>query len=226
MGAVHFTPDDLFPFTGRRLEEVSFYNYISDEGAEAVYVIVDFGDTRVLTREVEQPLYGVKNLNTVNISDANLRIPDGTDVYIGYGVKGSAYPFPLAVTRTGHEDNSFYAPLNLDKSAWEPMFAEKISDHMDLLLSAGVREVLDDADISMMGYATIDLGNKAWQAGDTLPLNLKAGPFEPVSVTWLFDGEIALEGSVLLTKGVHTVQAIVKYSGGRSENLKAIITCE
>lgn len=226
MGAVHFTPDDLFPFTGRRLEEVSFYNYISDEGAEAVYVIVDFGDTRVLTREVEQPLYGVKNLNTVNISDANLRIPDGTDVYIGYGVKGSAYPFPLAVTRTGHEDNSFYAPLNLDKSAWEPMFAEKISDHMDLLLSAGVREVLDDADISMMGYATIDLGNKAWQAGDTLPLNLKAGPFEPVSVTWLFDGEIALEGSVLLTKGVHTVQAIVRYSGGRSENLKAIITCE
>ena len=226
MGAVKFTAEELFPITGRRLEEVYFYDYINAHGAEAVYVIVDFGDRRVLTREVETPLYGLQNLNTVNIADADLRIPDGTDVYIGYGVKGSVYQYPLAATRTGSEDNSFFGPLNLEKSAWQPMLTEKTGGYMDLLLSAGVREVLDDADISEMGYVTIDLGNKTWQAGDTLPLKLKAGPFEPVSVTWLFDGEIALEESVTLTSGVHSIQALVKYDSERSENLKAIITCE
>lgn len=227
MGAVRFTADELFPFAGRRLEEVSFYDYISADGAEAVYVIVDFGDKRVLTREVPEPLYGVQNLNVVDISDANLRIPEGTDVYIGYGVKGSVYPFPLAATLTGHKDNSYYGRLDLEKSSWEPMYSEKSqTGNMDLLLSAGAREVLDDVDIAAMGYATIDLGEKSWKAGDTLPLALKAGPLEPASVTWLFDGEIALEESVALTKGVHVVQAFVKYSAGRSENLKAIITCE
>ena len=227
MGAVRFTADELFPFAGRRLEEVSFYDYISAEGAEAVYVIVDFGDRRVLTREVQEPLFGVQNLNVVDISDANLRIPEGTDIYIGYGVKGSVYPFPLAATLTGHEGNSFYGHLNLEQSSWEPMYSERSqTGHMDLLLSAGAREVLDNVDVAAMGYATIDLGGKTWKAGDTLPLALKAGPLEPTSVTWLFDGEIALEESVSLTKGVHVVQALVKYSAGRSENLKAIITCE
>ena len=227
MGAVRFTADELFPYAGRRLEEVFFYDYISQDGAEAVYVIVDFGDTRVLTREVQDPLYGVSNLNTVDISDADLRIPEGTDVYVGYGVKGSVYPFPLAATLTGHEGNSYYGRLDLEKSAWEPMYSERSqTGDMDLLLSAGVREVLDPADVAEMGYATIDLGNNSWKAGDTLPLNLKQGPLEPVSVTWLFDGEIALDGSVDLTKGVHTIQAVVKYSADRSENLKAIITCE
>ena len=227
MGAVRFTADELFPFAGRRLEEVSFYNYISADGAEAVYVIVDFGDKRVLTMEVPEPLFGVQNLNVVDISEADLRIPEGTDIYVGYGVKGAVYPYPLAATLTGHEGNSFYGHLDMEKSAWEPMYSERSqTGHMDLMLSAGVREVLDPADIAEMGYATIDLGNKALKAGDTLELKLNAGPLEPASVTWLFDGEIALEGSVALTKGVHVVQAVVKYSAGRSENLKAIITCE
>ena len=226
MGAVRFTADDLFPYAGRRLEEVSFYNYTS-AGAEAVYVIVDFGDTRVLTREVPEPVFGIQNLNVVNVADANLRIPEGTDIYVGYGIKGAAFPHPLATTRTGHEGNSYYAALNLETSAWLPMFdAQKTGDYMDLLVSAGVREVLDDVDIAAMGYATIDVGGKTWKAGEALPLKLNPGPLEPVSVTWLFDGELALEESVALTKGVHVVQAVVKYSAGRSENLKAIITCE
>lgn len=226
MGAVLFTADDLFPFAGRRLEEVSFYNHISDNGAEAVYVIVDFGDRRVLTREVPEPLYGLQKLNEIDISDADLRIPEFTDVYIGYGVKGSDYSFPLAVTRSGQQGNSFYGHLNMDGSVWEPMFTEKTGGYMDLMLSAGVREVLDPEDIAQMGFASIDLGDKNWKAGETLPLVLKPGPLEPLTVTWLFDGEIALDGSVLLTKGVHTVKAVIKYSAGRSENLKAIISCE
>ena len=226
MGAVRFSADDLFPVTGRLLEEVKFYDYISAEGAEAVYIIVDFGETRMLTREVEEPLYGLQNLNTVNIADAGLRIPDGTDVYVGYAVKGAEYAYPLAVTRSGHFGNSYYGHLDLEKSTWAPMYSEKTADYMDLLLSAGVREVLDDPDIAAMGYATIDLGSRTWAAGETLPLKVKAGALEPVSVTWLFDGEIALEGSVVLTKGVHSIQAIVKYAGDRQENLRAIITCE
>lgn len=227
MGAVRFTEADLFPYTGRRLEEVSFYNYVSTGSAEALYVIVDFGEDRVLTMPVEDPQYGVKNLNVVNIADANLRIPEGVDVYVGYGVKGSSYMFPLAATLTGSEGNSYFGPLDLEKSSWEPLYSDRSpTGYMDLLVSAGVREVLDDSSVSEMGYATIDLGGNNWKAGESFPLKLNLGSMEPATVTWLFDGEIALEESVELSKGVHTIKAIVKYNDKVSENLKAIITCE
>lgn len=226
MGAVRFNAGELFRYTGRRIEKISFSTYGSAT-AEAVYVIVDIGSRRVLTREVENPMYGLNALNEVDISDADIRIPEGEDIYIGYGIKGSSQVFPLGVTREGHKDNSYYGRLNLEHSSWEPMTSSKVSSgYMDLLLGAGVREVTNPSSLAEMGYAFIDLGDNSWKAGDVLELKLAGAASEPVSVTWLFDGEITFDTSVSLTKGGHIIQALVDYGKGKSESLKTVITCE
>lgn len=226
MGAVKFTPAELFRYVGRKISGVSFSIY-GPNPAETVYVIVDYGGKRVLTREVEDPVFGIDRVNEVDISDANLLIPDGTDVFIGYGIKGSTQVYPLGVTMQGHPDNSFYGKLNLESSRWQPMETDRVSTgYMDLLLSADVSEVTDPLSLSDMGYASIDLGGKTWKEGESLPLKVSEGSFAPVGITWLFDGEITFEASVTLTKGIHTIQAILDYGEGSKETLRAVITCE
>ena len=44
---------------------------------------------------------------------------------------------------------------------------------MDLLLSASVREVPEEASLDLMGYTSIDPVKTLWQAGETFPLLLK-----------------------------------------------------
>lgn len=226
MGAVRFTPSELFRYAGRRIEKVSFSTYGAGP-AEAIYVIIDCGGKRVLTREVENPVYGVNELNEVDISDADIRIPDGADVYVGYGVKGSSQVYPLGVAMLGHEDNSFFARLSLEQSEWEPMKSDRVgTGYMDLLLTAGVREVTDASSLADMGYAFIDLGGKTWRAGESLTLKVSGGALEPESITWLYDGEITFDTSIVLSKGVHAIQAILDYGDGNKETLRAVITCD
>lgn len=227
MGAVKFNVRDLFPYVGRRIDSISFSIYINDGSADSVYAIVDFGNERVLTREVQDPVFGVNETNVVDVSDADLRIPDGTLVFIGYGVKGSTYVYPLAATLTGHQDNSYFGHLDLESSVWEPMYSTRSkTGFMDLILSADVSEVPFPSSLSDMGYACIDTGKGLWKEGDVYTPSLKESLLKPESVEWFFDGE-AIEGeSVTLTAGLHTVTAAVTYSGGRNENLKARIQVE
>ena len=135
--------------------------------------------------------------------------------------------YPLGVAMIGREGTSFFAKLSLEESKWEPMTSDRVSSgYMDLLLTAGVREVTDASSLADMGYAFIDLGGKTWKAGESLPLKVSQGAIEPVRITWLYDGEITFDTSVTLTKGVHSIQAIVDYGEENKETLRAVITCE
>lgn len=226
MGAVKFTADELFRYSGRRIEKVSFSIYGSNP-SEAVYVIIDFGGTRVLTRAVENPVYGIDEVNEVDISDADIRIPDGLDVYVGYGIKGSQQVYPLGAAMIGQEGTSYYSKFSMEQSQWSPMASDRVkTGYMDLLLTAGVREVAASASLAEMGYAYIDLGEKNWKAGEALPLKVSRGTLEPVGITWLYDGEITFSPEIVLTKGVHAVQAILDYGDGNKESLRAVINCE
>lgn len=226
MGAVRWSASELFPYVGSRLEKVVFDNYVQGGDAEALYVIVDIGTERALTKEVEVPVYGLLAENVVDLSDEDIRIPDGADVYVGYGVKGSGYVYPLAATLTGHADNSYYGKLNLEASEWQEMYTERSrTGYMDLILSAGIREVPENQDIGRMGYATISIDGQKTD-GSVVSLSLKKGSLEPLSVRWLYDGQVLENPSVTLSKGVHTVVAKVEYSLGRNENLKLKINIE
>ncbi len=226
MGAVRWSAQELFPYVGSRLEKVVFSNYVQGGVAEAMYVIVDIGTERVLTKQIEAPVYGLLAENVVDLSEEDIRIPEGADIYIGYGVKGSGYVYPLAATLTGHPENSYYGQLNLVSSTWTDMYTERSSTgYMDLLLSAGIREVPENETIGRMGYATIEIDGPR-TAGSVVSLNLRQGSLTPLSVEWLYDGEELAEPSVTLSAGIHTIVAKVEYTLGRKENLKLKINIE
>ncbi|MBO4341395.1 MAG: M6 family metalloprotease domain-containing protein [Bacteroidales bacterium] len=227
MGAVRWTSEELFPYVGRRLEEVVFDNYVLGGEAEAVYVIVDIGTERVLTAQVENPALGRLETNVVDLSSYDIRIPDGADIYVGYGIKGASYKYPLAACERGHKDGSWFGKLDLNSSAWERMQSVKSTNgYMDLILSASVAEVPEYEDMGRMGYATIDAVSGGWMEGDTFELKLKKGSADPLSIEWLFDGSVINDGRVSLSRGVHTIEARVQYSLGRKENLKLKIAVE
>lgn len=228
MGAVRFSPETLFQHGGRRLTEVTFCPYLPEgyAPAEALWLVVDFGNRRVLTRKLEETVQGPLLPNVVDVSDADLRIPEGLPVYIGYGVEGASYPFMLGAARPGHAGLSFYAPLNLEASEWEPMYTEKGNvGYMDLLLHASVQEVPEDAALDRMGFASIDPGKEVWKAGETFPLQLKAAEgHEPENVSWTFGGRPVEAGEVKLTAGRHRVSATLTYADGASERINLFLT--
>ena len=224
MGAVRFTAQELFPHVGRRLTHISLSPYLPAGYASArkIWVLVDFGTRRVLTRAVDGIVQGRLIPSLVDISDADLRIPEGTDIYVGYGVEGASYVHMLGATLEGEEGNSFYAPLNLQYSDWRPLYTEKGgTGYMNLLVSASVAEVRAPNALSGMGYASIDPGKGNWHAGDTFPLRIReVQKLPPQQVSWSLDGE-AVEGtSVTLETGWHQIEAQVRYSVSRVEVLR------
>lgn len=227
MGAVRFSPEALFLHAGRRLTEVTFCPYLPDgyAPAEAIWLVVDFGQRRVLTRKLEETVQGPLLPNVVDLSDADLRIPEGVPVYIGYGVEGASYPFMLGAARPGHAGLCYYGPLDLEGSDWTPMYTEKGNvGYMDLLLSASVREVPEEASLDRMGYASIDPVKTLWQAGETFPLLLKqASGHEPEAVSWTFDGRPVDAAEVKLNAGRHRVSATLRYPDGATERVSLFL---
>lgn len=227
MGAVRFSPEALFQHGGRRLTEVTFCPYLPEgyAPAEAIWLVVDFGKRRVLTRKLEETVQGPLLPNVVDLTDADLRIPEGVPVYIGYGVEGASYPFMLGAARPGHAGLCYYAPLNLEASEWTPLYTEKGNGgYMDLLLHATVQEVPEDATLDRMGFASIDPVKALWHAGETFPLQLKeAAGREPETVDWTVDGRPVDAAEVRLTSGRHRVVASLTYADGASERISLFL---
>ena len=223
LAAVRFSPSELFLHAGKRIESISFSLYFPSGAAEEVYVIVDFGAERVLTRKVENPVFGLLANNTVDISDADLRIPDGTPVYIGYGIKGSEYVYPLGATITGHEGNSFYSKWDGEKSDWIPMYSTRSrTGFMDLILSAGLSEVISAPGLREMGYSSIELPSKL-TPGQNVYLRIQVGAVEPLSVKWYMDSAELPGSNLVIPSGEHVIEASLEYSSGRSETIRKYI---
>ena len=224
MGAVRFTAQELFPHVGRRLTQICLAPYLPSGYAPArkIWVLVDFGNRRVLTRAVDGLVQGRLIPGVVDISDADLRIPEDTDVYVGYGVESASYAHMLGATLEGEEGNSYYAPLNLQYSDWRPLYTEKGgTGYMNLLVSASVAEQRASDALSGMGYASIDPGKGNWHAGDSFPLRIReARNMPPQRVSWRLDGEAVEGSSVTLETGWHRIEAELQYAEDRKEVLR------
>ena len=214
MGAVRFTAEELAPYVGQRLSTVTFYPVVRK--ADAVIVLVERGGERLLNHVVKNPAYA--EWNTVDISDYDLRVPDGEDLYIGYAVKGGDYEHPLSCRISSREDDtdSYYAVYSDTPVSWQPM------KRYDLALSATVREVQVPTALSDIGCHSIDPGNTpSYKAGSAFHLRLKEAPSrKPASVSWFYDGEPVSDTNVTLAAGVHTVEAHLSYTGGATEVLE------
>lgn len=213
MGAVRFTAEELAPYVGRRLSTVTFYPVVYS--AEAVYVLVESGGQRILNHEVKSPVFA--GWNTVDISEYDIRIPAGEDVYIGYAVVGGDNDHPLSCRLSPREDptESYFAVYDPAVSEWSPM------RKYDLALSATVSEVVVPTSLADLGFHTIDPGSGSYKAGDVFQLSLKEAPSrKPSKIFWLYDGELVSgTTSITLFPGQHTIEARLSFQDGSSEVL-------
>jgi len=221
MAAVRFTAEDLAPFVGRRLSEVVCFPHVTNpETIGNLYVTLDVAGERQLSQDAGTPEAGEYTPVSIPL-EADFRIPEGLDVYVGYGFQECGDNQPLTVVYPGERENSFYTPFSLEKSAWKPLYQKKAGFYMDLMLQVRLEEVPAETPADM-GYACIALPEGPLKAGEWLDLQV----LMPVdarfkTVTWRLD-EKNLPGTRLeLPSGEHTLEARVQYEDAREEILRA-----
>ena len=221
MAAVRFTAEDLAPFVGRRLSEVVCFPYVTNpETICNLYVTLDVAGERQLSQDAGTPEAGEYTPVSIPL-EADFRIPEGLDVYVGYGFQECGDNQPLTVVYPGERENSFYTPFSLDKSDWKPLYQKKAGFYMDLMLQVRLEEVPAETPADM-GYACIALPEGPLKAGEWLDLQvLMPADARFKTVTWRFDGKILAGTRLELPGGEHTLEARVQYEDAREEILRA-----
>ncbi len=221
IGAVRFTPQDLAPYTGGRLEKVTIYPHITQaEEAGPLYVTVDLGGKRVLNQPVEDAVLGEYYPLTVDVSEAQVLLPDGLDLYVGYGFEQQGSNYPLSAVYPGSQGNSYYIPFSLEAQPWQPLYLEKAGFYMDIMLSIGVEEVVAD-DWLTLGYVTMQVPRGPFEAGETIALELAVPEGVALRKTqWSLDGADIPEGELRLSSGEHLLGVTLFYEDGREEYLE------
>lgn len=144
IGAVKFTAQDLQPYVGGVLKEVVFYPLIRNSFGGDVYVTVDIGKERVLTKKLEHLSYGEYFRNSVFIIEDAIVIPEGKEMYVGYGSPDSGDgSFHLGAVYPGVSSNSYWSPFDTQTSTWSPMYVERAGIYMNLTLELVVNMTID-----------------------------------------------------------------------------------
>lgn len=222
---VLFPAADLAPYVGMRIAEVVCHPLIYyPEYVGPMWVTVDFGTNRVLSFPVEDPPLGEFARIQVDISEADLRIPEGLPVYIGYGFEEVQFNAPAGAVYPGEAGNSYWSPFSLDQSSWKEMYIPASGTYMNLMLSSLVEEV-PAGTLDGMGFSYIDPGQGSYHEGERFPLKVVlATPVQ--SISWLLDGRSIPEGDLLLPKGDHALEALLQYQDGRKERIKLEFSAE
>ncbi len=223
LGGVRFGPEELYPYVGQVLTEISFYPYLQPAFGGEIYVVVDMDGERVLTRKVENLVKGPYFKQVVDISDAHIVVPEGREMYIGYGSPSEDAHFRIGTVYPGGQGNSFYSPFSAQQSRWKEMYVDALGIYMDVALSATVTEQVNAASLTELGYAYIEPVLGTLKAGDRFPLVVHT-PSGVTSVKWTMDGTVVSGESVLLgSRGTHSVRARLTYRDGREEVLELLL---
>lgn len=221
IGAVRFTMQELSPYAGGRLSKVFIFPYVSSpQTAGPLYVTVDAGGKRVLSQMIEDVTLGEYNPVDISLEEADIRISEGMDFYVGYGFEEEGENHPMSAVYPGGDGNSYYTAFDLEKSAWKPMFIQKGGFYMDLMLEVELAEVPAD-NLADMGYSYIDIRQGPFSDGEIINLQVvRSGGQEPQQVYWTLDGVQVNTPTLKLEAGEHTLKVSLMYEGGRSEQLQ------
>ena len=156
----------------------------------------------------------------VDLAEENLRIPEGIDMYIGYGFEKAEGNYPLSVVYPGSRGNSYWSEFSLEESGWNALHSASLGQYLDLMLSADAGEV-PAASLDKMGYLCIDPGTGNYHSGDTYTPSLLVPEYVRIhEVEWSWDGSVLKTGSFVLGRGVHLLEARLVYEDGRREKLQ------
>ena len=220
MGAIRI-PAASVPEDGGVLTSVSLWR---EWPAKAYYIIVDAGDERLYTLPVT---LGDYVFQTLDLSEYELVVPGGKDLYIGYGLEEadtSEYPdcygCLLTITETG--ENLYWGALDLHQSNWT-----KDQYGYALVFDATIAAVEEDDEpitsFAQLGIPAIaDPGRGVYAAGDVFLLEMELPEGVSAQPSWAFDG-LPVTDPVTLQAGRHTVTAVLQYADGSVETLDLII---
>ena len=233
--AQHFRAEELKPYVGGTINSISFCTMAS---GEEIWVFVDYGTReRALARQVKNVKTGVTAsgpVNTVDISDAGITVPEGEDLYVGYLILQSNSDRPLTSDASEPLEGGFC--LYMGFSSTTPPTAEDWFDanyDMDwdvgnALIAVSLDEPLhltEGTTLKDLGINYIDIPSGTLSSGNNLPLRLVTSPSEkPSEVQWFYDGYPVEESHVVLSAGTHTLTARLLYSDGRKELVETQIT--
>ena len=222
MGAVRFTPEDLAPFVGSRIRELVCYPYVlHPESLGPMSVVADVPGYRHLLQPAGEMVAGEYTPVTVPL-EADFRIPEGLELYLGYGFADTGDNNPLSAVYPGGNGNSYFAPFAAEHPAWKPMFVSTAGFYMDLMLDVRLEEVPSDS-LQEMGFNCIQLRSGPYVAGESIDLQVLTAE-DVREQSWQMDEKPLSGPSVTLTVGEHSISVTLLYRDGRQETLSADLT--
>lgn len=211
----------LSPYSGKQIKSISFtVNGESDDDGKTtttgdVYVLIDYGAERKAFVKVENP--SVSEWNTVDLTDQELIIPDGTDIYAGYALDNWAEDHPMIASAvTDDEKLGYYADYDTTSATWNEIQDSDSNKYVFM-----VKLNIGDYTAPETGYNYIDNPKGGvYSVGDTFALSLveTASDLRPNTsgVSWYYDDEPVSSSVRLGSAGTHTISAeFVTVSGDR-----------
>lgn len=218
---IHYSAVELGAFVGKQVKTISFQVAgDADDTVDNAYVFLESGKNRIFTQEVGPVRPG--EMVKVNVVTQEYLIPEGQDLYIGYGLVNSSASQPILVQECATEDVGYIGQFTQKKMSWSVMTYSGVS--YTPILSA----TLGDPVMPELGFNHIaNPGNGTYRAGDLFALSLvRYEDDAPSSVSWAFDGEDVRADAVTLWAGRHTVEARLTYPDGSREVIRLVIQAE
>lgn len=237
--AVHYTAEELKEYVDGTVSSISFSTLAS---GQEIWVFVDYGTKkRVLARRVtgtiNTTVYADRLSNQVDISDANVKIPAGTDLYVGYLIKQSNATYAVATDNNKADPREggtmFYHGFSTTETPGEDGWIDvNFSGSIigDALIGFSVKSPIHLAPgttLTDLGISYIDLPSGTLSGGQKLPLKLVSSPAaKPSDVKWFYDG-MPVEGeSLVLTAGTHILMVRMQYADGREDKVESQIVVQ
>ena len=226
MGAILFTAEEMAPYAGRQITGLSFMFSATGEIAPSeVKGVIDFGNTRQLVMDV--PNFVSDEWNHLDVSEKNLRIPDGEDCYFGYALLDSSAPYPYSYSVQDPVAGGLllYEPYDYLEEVPEYVSWWNYSDSFGPLL---ISVTLEGGIVLQFNYIA-NPSASTYAVGQTLDLNLVRVDNDHApgtDISWYYDDE-PVSGKVTFTRaGRHTLEARFTTVAGRRKIVELEITVE
>lgn len=215
---------ELAAYKGRKIDRVR--TYLDGNSVQAVYVIAEAGGTRLLNHKIDNPVFGSDF--EIDLSDDNLMVPEGQDLYIGLAIKGADTEHPICIfVGSG---NWYYSSFSLSgNTQWMRFTGYDLLFAVHIAASGPTDPYENYENLAAQGYNVIYPGDSfTHKAGDEFQLRLfeASGNNKPASIEWLYDGQAVSGQSVKLAKGSHKITAKLVLADGRKEEVDLEITAQ
>ena len=211
--AMKYPSSELEDYVGGKVASISFIS--PAETYTDVYVMVDFGSSRVLTKKITDQYVANKTI-TVDLASDNIVIPSGKDVYFGFGFTGlqnAQDVYNLYIFTSPDYNNGNYYSLSpaSGPSLWN---AYSFNGGCYLPPIEAVVSLPHKTVLSMTGVSYIVLA-------DDVPTVRPSATKTVKEVKWTLDGNAvdtppAVSG---LPAGTHTYMALLVFYDGTTEKV-------